>query len=92
MIGSIKHKGLRLLYEQGSGRLIHADMRGRVAEILTILDTATSIEDANIPGYRLHKLSGMLREYWSVRVTGNWRIIFRFEDGIAYDVDLVDYH
>lgn len=74
MIGSIKHRGLRLLYEQGSGRLIHVDMRGRVAEILTILDAARSIKEANIPGYRLHKLSGTLREYRSVRVTGNWRI------------------
>lgn len=92
MIGSIKHKGLRTLYERGSGRFIRADMRGRVAEILTVLDTAESIEEADIPGYRLHKLSGTLQDYWSVRVTGNWRIVFRFADGVAYDVDLVDYH
>jgi len=67
-------------------------MRHRIEEILIVLDNATTIEEADIPGYRLHSLTGNLRGYWSVRVTGNWRIIFRFEEGFAEDVDLVDYH
>jgi proteic killer suppression protein len=92
MIGSIKHKGLKRLYEDGDSRGILGDMRLKVQEILTVLDSADSIEQANIPGYRLHPLSGNLAGYWSVRVTGNWRIIFRFEGGSAEDVDLVDYH
>lgn len=92
MIGSIKHRGLRVLYEQDNARFIDAGMRARVIKILTILDAADSIEKVDIPGYRLHKLTGSLQDYWSLRVTGNWRIIFRFEDGVAYDVDLIDYH
>jgi len=67
-------------------------MHHRIEEILIVLDNATTIEEADIPGYRLHSLTGNLRGYWSVRVTGNWRIIFRFEEGFAEDVDLVDYH
>jgi len=92
MIGSIKHRGLRVLYEQDNARFIDAGMRARVIKILTILDAADSIEKVDIPGYRLHKLTGSLQDYWSLRVTGNWRIIFRCEDGVAYDVDLIDYH
>lgn len=92
MIKSIKHKGLKRLYEDGDARSINGNLRQRIEEILSILDAATTIEEANIPGYRLHQLTGNLRGYWSVRVSGNWRIIFRFEEGFAEDVDLVDYH
>lgn len=92
MIGSIRHKGLRRFFETGDARGIRGNMRQRVAEILTILDAADSLEEADIPGYRLHPLRGNLQGYWSVRVTGNWRIIFCFEDGVATDIDLIDYH
>jgi proteic killer suppression protein len=92
MIRSIRHKGLRRLYESGDPQLIGGDMRERIAEILTLLYAAESIDDLNLPGYRLHALEGKLRDYWSIRVTGNWRVIFRFIDGAAEDVDLVDYH
>jgi proteic killer suppression protein len=64
----------------------------KIEEILSILSAAESVEEANIPGYRLHPLTGELKGFWSVRVTGNWRIVFRFEDGNALDIDLVDYH
>lgn len=64
----------------------------KIEEILSILSAAESVEEANIPGYRLHPLTGELNGFWSVRVTGNWRIVFRFEDGNALDIDLVDYH
>jgi proteic killer suppression protein len=92
MIRNIKHKGLQRLYEDGDARGIGGNLRDRVQEILTILDAARSAQDADIPGYRLHPLSGNLRGFWSVKVSGNWRVIFRFEDGDAIDVDLVDYH
>ena len=73
---------------------IGANLRKRVGEILSVLDSKTdSIEEADIPGYRLHPLSGdrpgVLE---SVRVTGNWRVTFRFQDGRAEDVNLEDYH
>lgn len=92
MIGSIRHKGLKRLYEDDDPRGIGANLRKRVSEILSVLDAADSIEEADIPGYRLHLLSGDRQGYWSIKVTGNWRITFRFEDGRAEDVTLEDYH
>jgi proteic killer suppression protein len=67
----------------------HAD---KIERILARLDQAASPNDMGLPGYRLHPLRGRLAGYWSVTVSGNWRIIFRFEEGDATDVDLVDYH
>ena len=65
----------------------------RIRRVLGILDAAGSIETLNLlPGMRLHPLKGDLDGYWSVSVSGNWRIIFRFETTDFYDVDLVDYH
>ncbi|MCC6944832.1 MAG: type II toxin-antitoxin system RelE/ParE family toxin [Thermomicrobiales bacterium] len=92
MIESFKHKGLKQLYEKGDRSGLGAAMVPRIQEILTILDVAKSIEELNIPGYRLHPLTGSLAGCWSIRVTGNRRIVFRFVDGSAQDVDLVDYH
>ena len=59
---------------------------------LADLDDARKPSDLDLPGYRLHPLKGDLREFWSIAISGNWRIIFRFDDGDAYDVHLVDYH
>lgn len=56
------------------------------------LDDAVTPSDLALPGYRLHPLKGTLKGYWSISISGNWRLIFRFEEGDAYDVDLVDYH
>ena len=92
MIGSIRHKGLKRLYEEGDTRSIGANMRARVTEILSILDAAETIEEADLPGYRLHPLTGARQGEWSMRVTGNWRITFRFVAGLAEDVNLEDYH
>ena len=60
--------------------------------ILSDLDAALLPGDMDIPGYRLHPLTGDRRDQWSVRVSGNWRVVFRFMDGVATDVDLIDYH
>jgi proteic killer suppression protein len=83
---------LKRLYEKGNRSGIGANMVSRVEEILTILEAAKTVEEINIPDYRLHPLTGNLKGFWSVRVTGNWRIIFRFENGAAQDLDLTDYH
>ena len=56
------------------------------------LDQAQAPSDLDLPGYRLHRLKGDLKGMWSVSMSGNWRIVFRFEDGDAYAVDLADYH
>lgn len=92
MIEHFKHKGLKRFYEKGDSSGIGANMRGRLTEILSVLEAASTIEEANIPGYRLHQLSGDRKGFWSVRVTGNWRVIFQFEEGKALDIDLIDYH
>ena len=64
----------------------------RVANILAVLDAASSARDLAGPGNRLHELQGDQEGVWSVTVSGNWRITFRFTDGNAHDVDLIDYH
>ena len=92
MIQSFKHKGLKRLYEKGDVSLIRADLLKTVEEILTLLDNASVPQALNLPGYRLHALKGSLKGFWSMTVRANWRIIFRFEDGDAYDVELIDYH
>ena len=92
MTTGFNHKGLKRLYEPGERQGIGANMLVRVEEILSILDAAETIEEMDIPGYRLHPLIGKFKGFWSIRVTGNCRIIFRFEQGEAFDVDLIDDH
>ncbi|MBI3948920.1 MAG: type II toxin-antitoxin system RelE/ParE family toxin [Acidobacteria bacterium] len=92
MIRSFKHKGLKRLYQRDDESSIRPDMLPRVKDILARLDVAQEPEDMDLPGYRLHTLTGDLRGYWSVTVKANWRIIFRFEQGDAIDVELIDYH
>jgi proteic killer suppression protein len=92
MIGSIKHRGLKRLYERDDRRGIRPDLVDTVQEILTILDDAAGPPELGLPGYRLHPLKGDLEGFWSVTVRPNWRIIFRFEGGNAFDVELIDYH
>ena len=92
MIESFRHRGLKRLYQHNDRSGIGSTMLRRVEEILSILDVTEAITELDIPGYRLHPLTGPLKGYWSVRVTGNWRIVFRFEDGAVWDVDLLDYH
>jgi proteic killer suppression protein len=61
-------------------------------DVLAHLDTAVRSADVDLPGYRLHPLKGALKGYWSITISGNWRITFRFEEGDVLDVDLLDYH
>jgi proteic killer suppression protein len=92
MIRSFKHRGLKRLYERDDRSGIRPDLVDTVQEILTVLDRAATPQALNLPGYRLHPLKGDLRGFWSVTVRANWRIMFRFEDGAAFDVELIDYH
>jgi proteic killer suppression protein len=92
MIKSFRHRGLQRLYERGDRSRINATLVDKVETALGLLDVAETPEAVNLPGYRLHPLRGDLRGFWSIRVSGNWRLIFRFDDRDVCDVDLVDYH
>lgn len=92
MIESIRHKGLLLYYTEGSGAKLPAGHLVKISRILDMLDAVSSEDDIKQMGAGIHKLSGNLKEYWSIKVNANYRIIFRFEDGNIYDVDYIDYH
>lgn len=92
MIHNIKHKGLNKLVKEGKKDLLPPDQIRKITIILRSLNAANKIEDLNLPGYRLHKLKGKLNDCYSITVSANYRIIFKFIDGNIYDVDYVDYH
>ena len=92
MIKSFRHKGLRRLFEDDDGSKLPPDMLQRIRLTLSTLHAAQEIEGLDVPTFRLHILKGELKGFYSVTVRANWRIVFRFEDGQAFDVDFVDYH
>ncbi len=92
MIKSFRHKGLRLFFETGSAAGVQASHVRRLRMQLTALDTAITIDDMDLPGFRLHPLKGEQRGRWAVTVNGNWRITFEFVDGDASVIDYEDYH
>ena len=92
MIESFRHKGLRRLFESDDHRGVPADMARRIGTVLAALDEAITVEELNLPTFRLHQLKGDLLGLWSITVRANWRIVFRFAAGQASDVDFVDYH
>jgi proteic killer suppression protein len=92
VIKSFAHKGLELLFLTGSKAGVQPAHAGRLRRQLAQLDVAASAQDMNLPGWGLHALKGDLAGFWSVWVNGNWRLIFRFEDGDAVSVDYRDYH
>ena len=92
MIASFKHGGLKRLYEHGDRSRVPAEFCEKLEHILFALDNALVVDALDLPGFRLHALRGDLKGFWSVTVRANWRVIFRFKDGQASDVDLVDYH
>ena len=91
MIRTLQHRGLKRLYERGDPSRVGADQAERIALALADLDDASKPPDLDLPGYRLHRLKGKLKGFWSISISANWRIIFRFEEGDVYDVDLIDY-
>lgn len=92
MIRSIRHKGLRLYYEEGKGAKLPQQQLAKIARFLTALDAITSEEDIRALGSGIHPLRGNYKDFWSLTITGNYRLIFRFEPPDVYDVDYVDYH
>ncbi len=92
MIRSIRHKGLRQFHEKGRTKGLNPNWIKRIRAILSRLDASGVPGDMDLPGLRLHPLKGDRTGIWVVKVTGNWRIVFRFEDGHVFDVDLTDYH
>jgi len=92
MIENFRDRRLKRLYERGDRSQVAADLVDKVERVLARLDQALVIDDMDLPGYRLHRLRGELRDFWSVRLSGNWRIIFRFENGKASGIEMIDYH
>ena len=85
-------QGAEKLYEDDSAAKVSPDHADKLRRILARLDAASSPQDMDLPGYRLHELKGQREGTWSVRVSGDWRVTFRFEGGRATDVDFEDYH
>ena len=92
MILRFRHKGLQSLYEKGERRRPPSEYVAKVERILARLDEAATPSDMDLPGFRLHPLKGDRAGYWAVSISGNWRMVFRFEGVHVSDVDLVDYH
>lgn len=92
MIKSFRHKGLRRFYDSGSTAGINAAHAKKLRLQLAALDTAATIDDMDIPGFRLHALKGARKGQWSITISGNWRLTFEFRDGNAYLLDYEDYH
>jgi proteic killer suppression protein len=92
MIRSFKHKGLSKFFASGSTAGVQAAHAKRLQLILGRLNAASLVKDMNLPGLRLHELTGNRRGTWSVMVSGNWRVTFRFEGGDAEVVNYEDYH
>ena len=92
MIKSFAHKGLEEFFEKGTTRGIQAKHSNKLRLILALLENAHEVKDINFPGANLHDLKGDMRGLWSVKVNGNWRITFKFENGDAYIINYLDYH
>jgi toxin HigB-1 len=92
MIRSIRHKGLKRLYEDDNARGVAPGHASKLRDVLARLDAASAVADMDVPGFRLHELKGDLEGFWAVTVRANWRVIFRFTAGDVLDVDYVDYH
>lgn len=92
MIRSFKHRGLKELYEGRGVRRVVPEHAPKLLRILAVLDQSREPVDMDLPGFRMHALSGQFKGHFAVSVSANWRVIFRFEDGHAVDVDYTDYH
>jgi proteic killer suppression protein len=94
MIQGFKHKGLRLLWEQNNNSKLPAELISRIERMLAVIDSVQKVPDdfGAYQNWGIHKLSGDLADYWSVKVNKNYRIIFKFDGQHAYDLDYIDYH
>ncbi len=92
MIKSFQHRGLKRFFVDGDKKLLNPDLVKRIKFLLSALDVANTVKEMDIVGAHLHEPKGNRKGVWSVRVSGNWRITFRFENEHAYDVNLENYH
>ncbi|NOT18483.1 MAG: Killer protein [Sulfuriferula sp.] len=92
MIKSFRHAGLQRFFETGSKAGINPEHAPRLNRILGVLNSATVIAQIDIPGYKPHKLNGDLAAFWAIKVSSNWRIIFKFEHSEIELIDYLDYH
>ena len=92
MIRRFQHRGLKILYDKDDWRGVSAEHADKTARVLAWLDVLTRPEQLRLPGFKLHRLEGDLAGYWSVAIRGDWRVIFRFDQGNITDVDLVEYN
>ena len=92
MIRTIRHKGLKRLHDEDDPRGVMAEHVIKLRDILARLDAAKAVADMDVPGFMLHALKGREKGFWAVTVRANWRVIFRFVEHDASDVDYVDYH
>lgn len=92
MIQRFKHKGLKRLFESGSSSGVDPQHAARIRQILALLETAETLEDMDLPGLGLHPLKGNRKGTWAVKVSGNWRITFKIQQGEVFDIKYEDYH
>ena len=92
MIRSIRHKGLKRLYEDDDPRGVIPEHAQKLRDVLARLDAASTAADLDVPGFRLHPLKAELKGFWAITVRANWRVVFRFDNGDVLDVNYVDYH
>jgi proteic killer suppression protein len=92
MIITFNHKGLEGFFVKGSYKAIPAQYAARIERVLDRLDAIVVPEDMNLPGYKFHELKGKRKGVYSVSVSGNWRITFRFDGDNVIEVDLENYH
>jgi proteic killer suppression protein len=90
-----RSKALRQLHEDGNAKAVAPAMADKLSKLLLALETAETLDQlGRFPGWKLHSLKGDLKGFWSLTVTGNWRLVFRYDEAAnaASDIDLVDYH
>ena len=90
-----RDKGLRQLYQDGSARGVPSAMADKLRKLLLAMETVETLQQLErFPGWKLHPLKGELKGFWSLTVTGNWRLVFRYneETNTASEIDLIDYH
>jgi Plasmid maintenance system killer protein len=92
MIIDFRHKGLQSFFQTGSKKGIIAVHEKRLNIILAMLDVATTPKELDLPGFRLHPLKGDMKDHWAIWVSGNWRVVFRFNGTDVECVDYQDYH
>ena len=92
MINSFRHKGIQQFFETGSKAGISAEHAAKLSRQLLLLNAAKTPLEMDIVGWKLHQLKGEMTEHWAVKVSGNWRLTFKFEGEDAILVDYQDYH